>query len=67
MRKLFTMLMLGAAVFAFTGCKKSDEQKAKDAAEQMQKDAGKAADSMKKDADKAADDAKEKLDGILGK
>ena len=60
MRKFFTMIMLGAAVFAFTGCGGKSEEKAledektdlsKKAAE-MQKEGEKAAKDMQKEAEK---------------
>ena len=68
MKKMLTIMMLGAAVFAFTGCgEKTEEEKATEAAAEMQKDAEKAASSLKQDADKAVEEGAKKLDGLLGK
>ena len=45
--KVAKWLIALVAVMMFVGCAKSDEQKAKDAAEEMQKDAQKALDGVK--------------------
>jgi hypothetical protein len=45
--KVAKWLIALVAVMMFVGCAKSDEQKAKDAAEAMQKDAQKALDGVK--------------------
>ncbi len=68
MRKLFTMMALSAALVAFVGCaEKTEEEKAADAMEQLQKDAEKAGADAKAAADEAAKEGKKTLDGILGK
>ena len=45
--KVAKLLVALMAVMVFVGCEQSDEQKAQDAAEQMQKDAEKALDGVK--------------------
>lgn len=65
MRKLFTMMMLGAAVFAFTGCgEKTTEEKIDDAATEMKKDADGAATDLEKAAEAAKEDASKALDKL---
>ena len=65
MRKLLTMLMMGAAVFAFTGCgDQSTEEEATDAFEEMREDAEKTAEEMEKEAEKAAEEAESTYDSF---
>jgi len=59
MKKLVMALVVGTMIFAVSGCReKTTEEKLKDAATAVQKDATKAAEEVKKDAAKAVDDLK---------
>lgn len=59
MKKLMMALVVGTMIFTVSGCReKTTEEKLKDAATSLQKDATKAADEVKKDASKALDDLK---------
>ena len=65
MKSLFIVLMLAAATFTVTGCKKEETPGSK--LDSLIESGEKQADKAAKDADKAAGDLQKKLDGALKK
>ena len=68
MKKLLMALVVGSLVVGVVGCReKTTEEKVKDAAEAVQKDAASTAEDLKKDASKAAEDLKKDAANALDK
>ena len=65
MKSLFIMLILAAATFTVTGCKKEETPGSK--LDALVESGEKQADKAAKEADKAAGDVQKKLDGALKK